>query len=242
MNQQQFEPLNPKIVLGVGAHPDDLDFSASGTLAAFAASGAEVYYLILTDGSKGTADKKVSSKKLTETREKEQQAAVKAIGGKKAIFLDYPDGYLEITMDLKRDIVKVIRTIRPDVVMTMDPSVLYSAGRGFINHPDHRAAGQATLDAVYPLARDHLSFPELEKQGYKPHKTKTVLLSNFEEHNYYSDITKTFDKKLAALQAHSSQVSDISEVENWLRSSAENIGKEAGYELAEAFVRIDIRQ
>src|SRR6202012_4596749 len=106
-------------------------------------------------------------------------------------------------------VVKVIRTIRPDVVVTMDPSVLYSATRGFINHPDHRAAGQTALDCVFPLARDHMSFPELYKQGFEPHKTKTILLTNFNEANFYVDITKTFPKKIAALAAHDSQVGDV---------------------------------
>ncbi|MHB1864896.1 MAG: PIG-L deacetylase family protein [Candidatus Saccharimonadales bacterium] len=241
MDQGQFEPLNPRVVLGVAAHPDDLDFSASGTMAAFASKGADVHYLILTDGGKGTADKTLTPKELTRIRQKEQRAALQAIGGKSVSFLAYPDGYLEANIQLKKDIVRVLRTICPDVVITMDPSLLYSSKRGFINHPDHRAAGQATLDAVYPLARDHLSFKELSDEGLKPHKTRTVLLTNFDKHNYIVDISDTFDNKLAALKAHTSQVKNIDELEQWLRPLAEDIGSQAGYKLGEAFVRIDIR-
>jgi LmbE family N-acetylglucosaminyl deacetylase len=242
MDKIRFDPLKPKIVLGVAAHPDDLDFGASGTMAALAAAGAEVHYLILTDGSRGTEDEKLTPKQLSDMRHKEQEDALKALGGVKVHFLDYTDGQLEVTMDLKKDIVKVIRTVKPDVVITMDPSVLYSAGRGFINHPDHRAAGQATLDAVYPLARDHLSFHELYLEGYKPHKTNTVLLTNFDKHNYIVDITNTFDKKIEALKSHASQISDIDRIEGWMRESAEKVGAESGYTLGEGFMRIDLNR
>jgi LmbE family N-acetylglucosaminyl deacetylase len=234
-----FDELTPKVVLGIGAHPDDLDFSASGTLAKFA--GAAVHYLILTDGSKGSADLNADPVALSKLREAEQQAAVEAIGGSSAAFLDYPDGGLLVTLELKKDIVKVIRTLKPDIVITMDPSVLYSAQRGFIKHPDHRAAGQAALDAVFPLARDHMSFPELFAEGYKPHKVKTVLLTNFENQNYTIDITDTIDKKIAALAAHASQVPDIQETEKWIRQMGEMIGKPAGQTYAEGFIRIDVR-
>ncbi len=239
---QNFKPLQPKVVLGVAAHPDDLDFGASGTLAKFAEQGAAIHYLILTDGSKGTENKTLTPQQLSRIREEEQREAIKAIGGSKAHFLGYPDGYLEVTMDLKKDIVKIIRKVRPDVVITMDPSMLYSASRGFINHPDHRAAGQATLDAVFPLARDHLSFPELYQQGYMPHKTKTVLLTNFDQQNYIVDITNTFDKKIAALKAHQSQVGDIDNIKPWLRENASKIGARGGYELGEGFIRIDLNR
>ncbi len=237
---KKFPELKPKVVLGIAAHPDDLDFGSAGTMAALAANGADVHYLILTDGSKGTSDTKLSQAQLITMREEEQRAALKILGGKTVTFLGYPDGGLEVTLDLKRDIVRVIRQIKPDVVVTMDPSMIYSAERGFINHPDHRAAGQAALDAVFPLARDHLSFPELYKQGHLPHKTKTVLLNNFNNSNYYVDISGTFSKKLAALRAHTSQIPNIDELEGYMREIAMDIGKQASYPMAEAFVRIDL--
>lgn len=241
MDKQQFSPLVPKIVLGIAAHPDDLDFGASGTMAGFAKAGAEVHYLILTDGSKGSADRKMLPAELVKIREAEQRDAVKIIGGKSVQFLGYPDGGLEVTLELKKQIAKVIRAIKPDVVITMDPSMLYSAKRGFINHPDHRAAGQATLDAVFPLARDHLSFPELYAEGYEPHVTPTVLLINFDKRNFAIDITETFETKIAALKAHASQVSNLDEVRGWLTAMSSEVGQEYGCKLAEAFVRIDIR-
>lgn len=241
MTKQDFPELKPKIVLGIAAHPDDLDFGASGTMASYAKAGAEVHYLILTDGSKGSSDLKMSPIELVKLREDEQKAAVDIIGGKSVQFLGYPDGGLEVTLDLKKQISKVIRTIKPDVVITMDPSMLYSSKRGFINHPDHRAAGQATLDAVFPLARDHLSFPELFADGYKPHITPSVLLINFDSRNYAVDITDTFETKMSALKAHSSQISNLDEIRGWMEAMSAESGDEYGYKLAESFIRIDIR-
>ncbi len=240
MELQKFSPLKPKIVLGVAAHPDDLDFGAAGALAAFAADGAAVYYLILTDGSKGTADQSIAATDLIKTRQAEQRAAVRAIGARDVDFLDYQDGRLEITMDLKRDIIKAIRSIKPDVVVTMDPSVLYSAERGLINHPDHRAAGQATLDAVFPLARDHLSFPELFAAGFEPHKVATVLLVNFNMQNFIVNISKTIDLKMKALESHASQMSDLAKTQKRMRDLAEQMGAANGYAYGEGFMRIDI--
>lgn len=236
----QFLPLKPTVVLGVAAHPDDLDVGAGGTIAYFASQGAEIHYLILTDGGKGSDDPAMTSAMLTEIRHKEQQAALEIVGGKSITFLDYPDGELEVTMELKKQIVKSIRDIKPDVVITMDPTVVYAAERGIINHPDHRAAGQATLDAVFPLARDRLTFPELYEAGFEPHKTNTILLVNFTDSNFAVDITESFDKKIQALKAHPSQFGDM-EGSTWVRDMASEQGQKSGYELAETFMRIDIR-
>lgn len=238
--EQHFSPLHPNRVLGIVAHPDDLDVGAGGTMAVFAAKGADIHYLVLTDGGKGSDDPHVTSKQLTDIRRQEQRDALTILGGKHATFLDYPDGELEVSMNLKKDIVKAIRTIKPDVVVTIDPTLVYSAQAGIINHPDHRAAGQAVLDAVFPLARDHLTFPELFTEGYLPHKTPTVLLINFDSGNYRVDITDTFDLKTQAMKAHASQFGDL-EGSTWLRDMAKYHGEKSGYELAESFVRIDIR-
>jgi LmbE family N-acetylglucosaminyl deacetylase len=170
MKLQDFPPLRPKVILGIAAHPDDLDFGASGTMAKFARGGAEIHYLIITDGGKGSKDKAMTPAKLTALRQAEQRAALKELGGTDVQFLNgFCDGELEVTMALKKELVKAIRIVKPDVVVTMDPSMIYSARRGFINHPDHRAAGQATLDAIFPLARDHMSFPDLFEAGHEPH-------------------------------------------------------------------------
>lgn len=235
-----FKPLMPRVVLGIAAHPDDLDFGAGGTLAKYAQAGAAVHYLILTDGSKGSENKSVTSEELTKIRHAEQEAAAEIIGDPHVTFLDYPDGGLEITMELKQAIVKVIRTVKPDVVITLDPATLYSPGRGFINHPDHRAAGQAALDAVFPLARDHLSFPELYAAGYEPHKVKTVLLTNFDKGNYSIDISAAMPTKLDMLKAHASQISDLDSTKQWVESMASQLGKAHDYDYAESFVRLDV--
>jgi LmbE family N-acetylglucosaminyl deacetylase len=240
MTTSNFTDLKPKIVLGIAAHPDDLDFGAAGTLAVYAKQGAEIHYLILTDGSKGTSDESVSPARLIELRQAEQRAALENIGGKHVHFLNYIDGELEVTKQLKYDVVKVIRQIKPDLVVTMDPSVLYSADLGMINHPDHRAAGQATLDAVFPLARDHLAFPELSAAGVKPHIVTTLLMINFNTSNFTVDISSTIEQKIAALKAHTSQMSDMGRVERLVRGIAEKAGKSDDMGLAEAFVRIDI--
>jgi LmbE family N-acetylglucosaminyl deacetylase len=233
--------LTPKIALGVAAHPDDLDYGMSGTVAKWAAEGTDVYYLILTNGNKGSADRSVSPAELTAIRRAEQQAAARVLGVKDVFFCDYDDGMLEVTMDVKRDIARIIRTVRPEVVMTMDPSVLYSAEYGFINHPDHRAAGQVTLDAVFPLARDHLSFPELlEQEGLEPHNVATLLLLNFNLHNYVVNISDTIEQKMAALAAHASQMPDLAATQARMRQRAALAGTAAGAEYAEEFLRIDI--
>ncbi len=233
--------LNPTIVLGIAAHPDDLDYGASGTLAKYVKQGAEVHYLIVTDGSKGS-EKDISSAELIKIRIDEQRDAVAIVGGKNVRFLNYADGELEVTMNLKKDIVREIRRIKPDVVITMDPTVLYYAPTGFINHPDHRAVGQATVDAVFPLARDHLSIPSLFKEGFESHKTKTLLLINMDPNicNYYEDITDTFAVKIRAITAHSSQVEDVQGTTKKMQMLAAERGKIAACELAESFVRLNI--
>lgn len=232
----------PKVVLGVAAHPDDLDASAAGTVAAWAAKGAEVYYLILTNGDKGSADPEADPKELMRLRQAEQRAAAQVLGVKDVYFMAYEDGMLVCDMDVKRDVVRVIRQVRPQVVITMDPCMIYDIDRGFINHPDHRAAGQATLDAVYPLARDPLTFPELLAEGLEPHITDTVLLTNFSKHNCYVDITGTFETKIEALAAHASQMTDMQEVRRFMEDQAVAAGQESGVTYAEGFVRIEVHR
>ncbi len=234
--------LTPNIVLGVAAHPDDLDFYAGGTMAAFAKAGADVYYLTLTDGGKGTDDRTMKPETLRDTRRNEQRTAGKILGLKDVFFCDFPDGTLENKHDVQREIVKTIRRVKPDVVVTLDPTVVYIAEQGLVNHPDHRAAGQAALDAVYPLARDHMSFPELLAEGYEPHKTKTILLVTFDpaRGNYAADISDEFDLKLQAISAHASQFSDREQTQTRLREYSATTGKAHNYTYAEPFVRIDI--
>jgi LmbE family N-acetylglucosaminyl deacetylase len=230
----------PKTVLAVGAHPDDIDVMAGGSIAAWTKNGAEVTYLVLTDGRNGSSDRSTESDEVVVVRQAEQRAAAETLGVNQVVFLDYEDGYLENTKQLRADIVKVIRKVKPDTVVVMDPTMVYSSELGIINHPDHRAAGQATLDAVFPLARDHLSYPEhLLQDKLEPHKVAHVLLTNFTKQNCFTDISGTFDLKLAAIAKHASQFADITPMRQRLQGHAEKLGKEPGYRYAEGFVRID---
>lgn len=240
MSQPLRDELQANVVLGIGAHADDIDFTSAGTIARLAAEGATVYYLVLTDGSKGTADRSVAANALVPKRRQEQLDAAKSLGVREVFFLDYEDGRLEVTQGLKRDIVRYIRRCRPDVVLCFDPSMLYSAARNFVNHPDHRACGQATLDAVYPLARDHLSFPELLEEGLEPHKTKVLLLTHFDQANYMVDISTTIEQKMAVFAVHASQSPQLDDKQARHRQLAADIGAACGYEYAEGFVRIDV--
>lgn len=232
-------PLAPKVVLGVAAHPDDIDYYAGGTMGAFAQQGADVYYLVLTDGGKGSDDRNAMPEDLRDLRREEQRRAAKILGVKDVFFCDYPDGTLENTLEVKRDVVKIIRKVKPDVVVTFDPTVSYIAKDGFINHPDHRAAGQATLDAAYPLARDHMSFPELLADGYEPHATSTLLLMAAAQPTFGIDVTDTLEVKFEALSMHESQFT-LQKMKATMSEQAAAAGKKFGYEYAELFVRIDI--
>lgn len=225
----------------MAAHPDDLDYYAGGAMAAFAGQGAEVYYLVLTDGGKGSSDRAMTTEKLRDLRRDEQRKAAALLGVKEVFFCDFPDGELENTLEVKREVVKAIRRVKPDVVIALDPAVLYDPHQGFVNHPDHRAAGQAAMDAVYPLARDHMTFPELLADGYEPHNTATLLLIGMgvTEPTYAVNISDTLELKYQALAAHGSQFSIQNMKEGIDRESAK-FGAPYGYRHAEPFVRIDI--
>ena len=223
----------------MAAHPDDIEFSASGTVAKFISEGAEVYYYILTNANKGSADRSLSPDQVRDMRRGEQHEACRILGVKDVFFGEYEDGLLEVTPQLKCDIVRAIRQVKPHVVITMDPTEVYSVGIGIVNHTDHRAAGQATLDAVYPLARDYFSFRDLcDVEKLEPHKVKTVLMTNFGKQNYYIDISPQLETKLQALAAHKSQVGDAA-FEHVRRMAAE-AGRHVGAEYAEGFMRLDI--
>lgn len=234
------DELAANTVLGIAAHPDDLDFTAAGTLARLAAEGATVHYLILTDGSKGSEDPDITTERLVRLRQEEQRQAARLLGVHDVLFLDYEDGALEVNQALKKDLVRRIRQLKPDVVMAFDPTMAYVADMQFVNHPDHRACGQAVLDAVFPLARDHLTFPELNAEGLGPHKVKTLLLTNFEKQRYFVDISDTFETKLQAIAAHVSQVPDLAGTRRRMEDQAAAAGRQCGCRYAEGFVRIDV--
>jgi len=231
-----------KIVLVVGAHPDDNEFGAGATVAKAARQEAKVIYLIATTGQRGSSDQAMTPERLSGIRKKEQEEAAKFLGVREVHFLDYVDGELIPDIRLKEQVVIYIRRYTPDIVSTMDPSFFYFKDFGFVNHSDHRAIGEATLDACYPLARDLLSFPEHVKTGLQPHKVKELLLHSFvpENANFYMDVTDTFDTKIKALSLHQSQVPDIRQLAKRMRDRAEAAGKLAGCKYAEAFVRLHL--
>jgi LmbE family N-acetylglucosaminyl deacetylase len=229
--------FDPKIILCIAAHPDDLEFGVSGSVAKWVKDGATVHYLICTDGSKGSDDRHMSATDLIETRRAEQRAAAEILGVKTVTFFDYEDGVTEASAALKRDIAREIRRIKPDTVVAQDPMFLYDEKLGFVNHNDHRNVGLAAMDAVYPLARDHMSFPELLAEGFEPHKAANLLLMSFGEGGFAVDIDDTFETKMKALAAHESQV-DMSWARERMDVMSREMGKRFGLTRVEAFKRI----
>lgn len=221
-NEEQTEsPPAPKRVLVIQAHPDDVEFGSSGTIARWASEGAEIHYCSITSGDKGSADAEMTGVALAATREREQRAACEILGVKSVIFLGYLDATLVPDLNLRRELTRVIRRVKPDVLMCMDPTMRYT-GQGYINHPDHLAAGEASLAAVFPSARDRMTFPELLDEGLEPHKVSEVYLFAGENADIWVDISDFMATKLAALNAHASQVAhwDPTEmIENWARET-----------------------
>ena len=202
-------------VLVVMAHPDDPEFACGGTIARWVREGKYVGYLIITSGDKGTDDPTMTRERLMAIREEEQRAAARVLGVHEVHFLRYPDGELFPTLDLRRDIAYHIRRFRPDIVVCQDPTAYYF-GDTYINHPDHRAAGEATLAAVFPLARDWLNFPEHLAEGLYPHKVRDVYISTTPNPTTWVDITDFIEIKLEAILQHKSQVKDPDAlVERW---------------------------
>lgn len=232
--------LKNKVVLAVCAHPDDLEFGCGGAVAKFVDEGATVYYLVITDGSKGLEDHLLPSEELKNIRHREQETAAKVLGVKQVFFLDFIDGELVNTPEVRKAVIRIIRQLKPDIVFSLDPTFIYDEERGYINHPDHRAAGQITLDAVFPFVQNSRTFPELIEEGLHVHHVKTVLLNNWRKANYYVDVTETLGRKIEALACHVSQFDDGPGVRESVMSMAKRNGEKAGVEYAEGFVRIDI--
>ena len=229
--------VKPAQVLVVIPHPDDAEFGVAGTVARWVKEGKEIVYVVCANGDKGTSDFNMKPEKLVKIREREQQAAARLLGVREVIFLRHPDQSLEDTPEFRKEIVRLIRMYRPETVVTADPY------RRYIWHRDHRIVGQVTLDAIFPYARDHLAYPDLMEEGIQPHKVKEVLLwAAPEDINYRSDITGTFDVKLAALRCHKSQVNDtkIPDLEDRLKQRARDMAEGEDFELAEAFHRVEI--
>jgi LmbE family N-acetylglucosaminyl deacetylase len=228
-------------VLVFAAHPDDVDFGSAGTIAGWTDAGIEVVYCVVTDGDAGGSDPSVTRGDMATMRRYEQTEAADRVGVHDLRFLGYPDGRVEATLDLRRDLARIIRQVRPQRVVCPSPERNYT--RLGIGHPDHRAVGSAALDAVYPDARNPFAFPELlAEEGLEAWIVSEVWIAGTNAPTHYVDITQTFPRKVAALRAHVSQTGDRDGLEGFLRERLARAGEQAGFpegRLAESFLVID---
>jgi LmbE family N-acetylglucosaminyl deacetylase len=228
----------PQKILVILAHPDDPEFFCGGTIARWTTAGHHVVYCLLTCGDKGTKDREMAPESLCSLRQGEQLAAAAVLGVHQVRFLDYPDGYLTPDLKLRRDITRIIRQEQPDVLVTCDPTNLY-VREVLLNHPDHRAAGQAALDAVFPAARDHLNFIELWRdESLEPHIVREVWVSLPKEANVQLDVTEFWETKIQALFEHKSQIGEPEALAERLRArhTADSTPEEPRY--VESFRRL----
>lgn len=227
-------------VLVVTAHPDDVDFGAAGTVSLFTDRGVRVTYCVVTDGDAGGFDRDLDHREMGELRRAEQTAAAKVVGVDDVRFLGYADGTVEPSLRLRRDITRVIRQVRPDLVITHSPERNYRVISP--SHPDHRAVGGSTLDAVYPDARNPYAFPELlEEEGLEAWTVREVWLTGGPSPDHFVDITDVIDRKLAALRAHVSQVSHRDDFDDFVRARWGQLAQLGGLgegRYAEAFQRV----
>lgn len=243
------EQAQSKVAMVIVAHADDAEFSAAGTAALWSRAGWDIYYVICTDGSGGGPDDTLdlsaaARQKVVETRMQEQRDACAILGAKDVIFLGYPDGLLQPTLELRRDIVRLLRRYRPSRVIcqsperTWTPSLIVQR-----HHPDHLAAGQATIEAIYPASQNPWDFPDLlEQEHLLPHKVSEIYISGAPVINFTVDISSVMEIKMQALRAHKSQLADeFARIESFLRSIDANIGKRFGVAYAEEFHHVEIQ-
>ena len=224
----------PRRAMVVAAHPDDPEYGCAGTVARWVSEGVEVTYVLLTSGDKGSKDPAVRPGRLATRREKEQDEAARRLGVKEVVYLRHPDGLLENTMELRREVAGVIRRKRPHALLTIDP------WRHYQTHPDHRAAGQAALDAVYAAKEVNL-FPEQLVGDVEPWRVKEVYLFWTDAPDHWEDIGASIVRRIAALLRHSSQVGkDAAGHDKWIRDGARQAAAKAGlaFEFAEAFKKL----
>jgi LmbE family N-acetylglucosaminyl deacetylase len=223
----------PESAMAIVAHPDDIDFSCVGTLARWAKAGARISYVLCTSGDVGIATPGMTRAKAMEIREAEQNEAARIAGATEVIYLREPDGKLVPTLELRKKLVREIRRFRPEVVITGDPTRVWS-GDSYINHPDHRAASAAALDAVFPAAGQPNLFEEIAKEGFQAHKPRKVYVTHWDDADVYINIEETIDIKIEALRAHKSQMKDWDpeeRIKGW--AALRGKGKEMDY--AESF-------
>jgi LmbE family N-acetylglucosaminyl deacetylase len=229
-------------ILVVTAHPDDVDFGSAGSVARWTDAGIEVSYCVCTSGEAGGSDLTVPRSTMVEIREAEQQAAAKVVGVSDVTFLRHPDGRLAATFDLRRDISRVIRRVRPQRVVGQSPERNFQ--RVYASHPDHLAAGEATMAAVYPDARNPFAHPELLEDGFEPWAVDEMYLATATATDVFVDITETFERKLDALRCHASQMTDLdgldARIRGWNAANAVLGGLPDGH-LAESYLRVDTK-
>src|SRR5712692_5540958 len=227
------KPYQPESAMAIVAHPDDVEFSCSGTLAVWARAGARISLVLVTSGDVGIARRDITRQEAAAIREREASAAAKIIGAAEIRFLREPDGSLQATLELRRKLVREIRRFRPEVVITGDPTVVW-AGDNYINHPDHRAVALATVDAIFPAAGQPHVFEELAAEGLEAHKVRKVYVNNWRDGNVWIPIDDTIDVKVAALKAHASQMGGW-DVEKNIKEWAADRAKDHGMNYAEIF-------
>jgi LmbE family N-acetylglucosaminyl deacetylase len=221
------------------AHPDDAEFTCAGTVACWIRQGSEVVYVICTDGSRGSNEPDMPPERMAPIRRAEQLEAARILGVKTTVFLDHEDGTLQPTLELRRELTRLVRCHAPDIVICADPTQ-YLHRNVYVNHPDHRAAGEAALYAVFPSAVTRFVFPELLEEGLQPHKVREIYLYGSPQPNTFVDISDTIELKIAALKAHRSQVtSDYADAR--LRDWNGQLGRQHGVRFAEEFRRIVLR-
>jgi LmbE family N-acetylglucosaminyl deacetylase len=230
----------PERIMVIVAHPDDADFGPAATIARWVSEGSLARLVCCTSGDAGGDDPGIDPLELGRRREAEQRAAALHVGYEEVSFLHRPDGALENDLPLREQLVRLIREFRPDAVLTNDPTMLIGE-EGYIQHTDHRAAGMAALDAVYPAARNAMAFPHLARNGLPPHEVPRLYLFWTERPNAWVDVSATLDRKIAALREHVSQIRKPDELEERIRGWAGEEGQRVGVEAAESFrvVRLD---
>jgi LmbE family N-acetylglucosaminyl deacetylase len=231
----------PQRAMFIGAHPDDIEFVGGGTAALWAKYGSEVIYVLVTDGNVGSHEEGMTQDLLIKTRREEQRAAAAVVGVKECVFLGYHDGLVEATLELRKELVKLIRQYKPSAFVCNDPTALFIS-TDYINHPDHRAVATAAIDAVFPAAEMPLLYPELEAEGLTPHKVNYVYVtSNGSEANYYVDINEVMETRLEALKQHKSQFGEWDPAEMVTNWNGE-VGRKVGFTYAESYRRIMLKE
>jgi len=226
----------PKIAMTIQAHPDDQEFSVGGTLAKWAKAGCEIISVIITSGDSGSNDPTKGADykpELARLREEEQLAANKVLGVKETVFMRYPDGELEPTIALRKELTRIIRKYKPDTVVSGNPEAWFY-GNEYLNHADHRAAARAACEAVFPSAGSRLIFADLLSEGFEPHDIRRLFVHGIEKPDTWVDISETIEIKVKALQQHASQI-PVDEVEKWMKDWAKEDAKDKDFEYAESY-------